>query len=124
MDGRSRRIDRIGSNLLDAAEAVWRGVSRSAHAGVDSAAMERGADCVEAVGGSRGDSRRALCERVRNEAANGEVVTVAAADPLNLAGIVVPGEKVAANSRGYVSFRDGVVIEEERREWEPMANAG
>ncbi|HTZ47427.1 MAG TPA: DEAD/DEAH box helicase [Verrucomicrobiae bacterium] len=60
----------------------------------------------------------------RNEAATGEVVTVAAADPLNLAGIVVPGEKVAANSRGHVSFRDGVVIEEERREWEPMANAG
>jgi len=60
----------------------------------------------------------------RNEPTNGEVVTVAAADPLNLAGIVVPGEKVASNSRGYVSFRDGVVIEEERREWEPMAHAG
>jgi len=60
----------------------------------------------------------------RNEPANEEVVTVAAADPLNLAGIVVPGEKVAANSRGYVSFRDGVVVEEERRDWEPMAHAG
>ncbi len=57
----------------------------------------------------------------RTETASGELVTVSAADPLNLAGIVVPGEKVAANSRGYVSFRDGVVVEEER---EPMAHAG
>lgn len=58
----------------------------------------------------------------RNEAARDEVVIVAAADPLNLAGIVVPGEKVAANSKGYVTFRDGVVIEE--GEWERMAHAG
>ena len=57
----------------------------------------------------------------RTETASAEVVTVSAADPLNLAGIVVPGEKVAANSRGYVSFRDGVVVEQER---EPMAHAG
>jgi ATP-dependent helicase Lhr and Lhr-like helicase len=49
----------------------------------------------------------------RTESANGEIITVSAADPLNLAGIVVPGEKVAANSRQYVSFRDGVVVEEE-----------
>jgi ATP-dependent helicase Lhr and Lhr-like helicase len=49
----------------------------------------------------------------RGEGASGEIVTIAAADPLNLAGIVVPGEKVAANSRQVVSFRDGVVVEEE-----------
>ena len=38
---------------------------------------------------------------------------MSAADPLNLAGIIVPGEKVAANSRQVVSFRDGVVVEED-----------
>jgi ATP-dependent helicase Lhr and Lhr-like helicase len=58
----------------------------------------------------------------RTEPPSGEIVTVSAADPLNLAGIVVPGEKVAANSRQYVSFRDGVVAEEEH--WAPIAQAG
>jgi len=41
----------------------------------------------------------------------GEVVAVAAADPLNLAGILVPGERVAANSGRAVAFRDGVAVE-------------
>jgi ATP-dependent Lhr-like helicase len=58
----------------------------------------------------------------RTEPANGEVITVSAADPLNLAGILVPGERVAANSRQYVSFRDGVVVEEPTLV--PMAHAG
>jgi ATP-dependent helicase Lhr and Lhr-like helicase len=57
----------------------------------------------------------------RSEPASGEIITISAADPLNLAGIVVPGEKVAANSRQYVSFRDGVVVEEE--DSLPMAHA-
>ncbi len=62
----------------------------------------------------------------RTEEPSGEIITVSAADPLNLAGIVVPGEKVASNSRQFVNFRDGVVVEEERRApyWEPMAHAG
>jgi ATP-dependent Lhr-like helicase len=62
----------------------------------------------------------------RTEEPSGEIITVSAADPLNLAGIVVPGEKVASNSRQFVSFRDGVVVEEERRApyWEPMAHVG
>jgi ATP-dependent Lhr-like helicase len=48
---------------------------------------------------------------MRNLAASGEVVTVAAADPLNLVGFIVPGERVAAISGKYVSFRDGIAIE-------------
>jgi ATP-dependent Lhr-like helicase len=39
------------------------------------------------------------------------VVTISAADPLNLAGIVVPGERVPAISGKYVSFKDGVLTE-------------
>jgi ATP-dependent helicase Lhr and Lhr-like helicase len=41
----------------------------------------------------------------------GEIVTISAADPLNLAGIVVPGERVPAISGKYVSFKDGAVVE-------------
>ena len=44
---------------------------------------------------------------------NGDVVTVSAADPLNLMGIVVPGERVPAISGRSVTYRDGVAIEAE-----------
>ena len=49
---------------------------------------------------------------MRREPSVGERVTVAAADPLNLAGIIVPGDRVAANSGTFVTFRDGAVAEE------------
>jgi ATP-dependent helicase Lhr and Lhr-like helicase len=48
---------------------------------------------------------------MKNLPLTGETVTISAADPLNLAGIVVPGERVAAISGKYVSFRDGVLVE-------------
>src|ERR1039457_3720485 len=48
---------------------------------------------------------------MRNLPASGEIVTISAADPLNLVGFIVPGERVAAISGKYVSFRDGVAIE-------------
>jgi len=38
----------------------------------------------------------------------GERLTIAAADPLNLVGIVVPGERIPAISGRSVTFRDGV----------------
>lgn len=47
----------------------------------------------------------------RTEAPNGEIITISAADPLNLAGIVVPGEKIPAISGRFVSFQDGVSVE-------------
>ena len=46
----------------------------------------------------------------RNLAPTGETVTVSAADPLNLVGIVVPGDRVAANSGRTVAFRDGKAV--------------
>jgi ATP-dependent Lhr-like helicase len=51
----------------------------------------------------------------RNAPALGEVVSVSAADPLNLVGIVVPGERVAANSGRLVAFRDGVAVSPSER---------
>jgi ATP-dependent Lhr-like helicase len=44
----------------------------------------------------------------RKRPPTGEILTISAADPLNLTGIVVPGERVAAISGNSVSFRDGV----------------
>jgi ATP-dependent Lhr-like helicase len=42
----------------------------------------------------------------------GDTITVSAADPLNLVGIIVPGERVPAISGKIVSFRDGVATQE------------
>jgi len=47
----------------------------------------------------------------RKLAADGETITLSAADPLNLVGILVPGERVPAISGRSVSFRDGVYAE-------------
>jgi ATP-dependent Lhr-like helicase len=60
----------------------------------------------------------------RNAPAIGEVVTVSAADPLNLVGIVVPGERVAANSGRIVAFRDGVAVSPTERPGVAMLAAG
>lgn len=47
----------------------------------------------------------------RRTPASGEIVTISAADPLNLIGILVPGERVPAISGKSVSFRDGVPLD-------------
>jgi ATP-dependent helicase Lhr and Lhr-like helicase len=45
---------------------------------------------------------------MRKLPASGETITISAADPLNLVGILVPGERVPAISGKTVTFRDGV----------------
>jgi ATP-dependent Lhr-like helicase len=50
---------------------------------------------------------------VRHRQATGELITVSAADPLNLVGIIVPGERVPANSGRIVTFRDGIAVRSE-----------
>ena len=49
----------------------------------------------------------------RKLAPTGETITISAADPLNLIGIIVPGERVPAISGKAVSYRDGVALESE-----------
>jgi ATP-dependent helicase Lhr and Lhr-like helicase len=40
----------------------------------------------------------------------GETITLSSADPLNFAGILVPGERVPATSGKFVAFRDGAAV--------------
>lgn len=47
----------------------------------------------------------------RAEPVTGETITISAADPLNLVGIVVPGAKVLAISSRFVTYRDGMALE-------------
>jgi ATP-dependent Lhr-like helicase len=42
--------------------------------------------------------------------ASEEIITVSAADPLNLVGIIVPGERITSNGPRTVAFRDGVYL--------------
>jgi ATP-dependent helicase Lhr and Lhr-like helicase len=48
----------------------------------------------------------------RNMPETGESITLSAADPLNLAGVLVPGERTPAISGKTVSFRDGTAVQE------------
>jgi len=41
---------------------------------------------------------------------SGDNLTLSSADPLNLVGILVPGEKIPAISGKSVSYRDGVAV--------------
>ena len=52
------------------------------------------------------DSLRA----VRRIDPSGETITISAADPLNLVGIIVPGDRVPAISGRTVTYRDGVFV--------------
>jgi ATP-dependent Lhr-like helicase len=49
---------------------------------------------------------------VRNLPASGGLITISAADPLNLVGIIVPGERIPAIGARMVHFRDGVYVAE------------
>jgi hypothetical protein len=56
------------------------------------------------------------CRTALDEGAHGhaplqpKIVTLSAADPLNLVGIIVPGERVPANSGKTITLRDGATI--------------
>lgn len=51
-----------------------------------------------------------LLRSIRKSPRTGELVTLSAADPLNLQGILVPGSKVPALPANKILFRDGVPI--------------
>jgi ATP-dependent Lhr-like helicase len=60
----------------------------------------------------------------RRQPATGEAIVLSAADPLNLVGIIVPGERVPALTGNYVGYRDGAAIEVPERVAVPLRAAG
>jgi ATP-dependent Lhr-like helicase len=46
----------------------------------------------------------------RDQQSPEETITISAADPLNLVGIIVPGDRVPAISGRYVAFQNGVAV--------------
>ena len=55
------------------------------------------------------DSLRAMRKLAESEG-SAETVTISAADPLNLVGIIVPGDRVPAISGRFVTFRNGAFV--------------
>jgi ATP-dependent Lhr-like helicase len=54
---------------------------------------------------------------------SGEMITLSAADPLNLVGIMIPGERVPAISGRTVTYRDGVAVANEEPRVSPPLSA-
>jgi ATP-dependent Lhr-like helicase len=51
-----------------------------------------------------------LLRSIRKTAASNELITLSAADPLNLHGILTPGPRVAAFTGNRISFRAGLPL--------------
>jgi ATP-dependent Lhr-like helicase len=49
-----------------------------------------------------------LLRSIRKTSAQGELITISAADPLNLQGILTPGPRIAALTANRILFRDGL----------------
>jgi ATP-dependent Lhr-like helicase len=48
--------------------------------------------------------------QARRQAKTGELVSISAADPLNLVGILTPGHRIPATTKNRILFRDGIPI--------------
>ncbi len=72
----------------------------------------RGGRFVESVSGEQFALPAAIgtLKKVRDNKNSGELITLSSADPLNLVGILLPGEKVAVTDQSHIVFLDGIVI--------------
>jgi ATP-dependent Lhr-like helicase len=72
----------------------------------------RGGYFVGGVGGEQFALPEAigLLRSTRKASSNGELITLSAADPLNLQGILTPGARVAAFTPNRIVFRDGLPV--------------
>ena len=46
----------------------------------------------------------------KNKPQASETITISAADPLNLVGIIIPGERVSTMSSKFISITDGAIV--------------
>ncbi|MGZ8186224.1 MAG: hypothetical protein ACXWTL_07245, partial [Methylobacter sp.] len=47
---------------------------------------------------------------IRKLPKNGDLITISAADPLNLTGIITPGQRLSAQANQRVLYRDGIPL--------------
>jgi ATP-dependent Lhr-like helicase len=72
----------------------------------------RGGYFVGGVGGEQFALPEAigLLRSIRKTSATGELITLSAADPLNLQGILTPGPRISALTANRILFRDGLPV--------------
>jgi ATP-dependent Lhr-like helicase len=87
----------------------WRDVLRALQR-LEARGMVRGGRFVTGPSGEQYALPEAVdaLRRVRRSERNGERVWVSAIDPLNLAGVILPGERIAAQSGRGILFVDGI----------------
>jgi ATP-dependent Lhr-like helicase len=56
-----------------------------------------------------------MLREIRKRPLTGETILLSAADPLNLAGIVLPGPRIPALRTNSISYTDGAVTSAEGR---------
>lgn len=72
----------------------------------------RGGRFVESVSGEQFALPTAIgtLKKIRKQVRKGEIIILSAADPLNLVGILLPGEKIGSSVYKQIVFRDGVAV--------------
>jgi ATP-dependent Lhr-like helicase len=95
----------------EANAAPWRELTR-VYRRLEARGEIRGGRFVSGMSGEQFALPQAVerLREVRRTAADGRLVTISAADPLNLAGVVTTGERVRASASGRVVYRDGVPV--------------
>jgi ATP-dependent helicase Lhr and Lhr-like helicase len=108
-----RRYGVIFRRLLEreSIAAPWRELTR-VYRRLEARGEIRGGRFVSGMSGEQFALPRAVerLREVRRSHADGSLIAISTADPLNLAGIVTAGERLRAATRNRVVYRDGVAI--------------
>jgi ATP-dependent Lhr-like helicase len=108
-----RRYGIVFRRLLirEAGAAPWRELTR-VYRRLEARGEIRGGRFVSGMAGEQYALPDAIPElrEVRRTAPAGAVYAVSTADPLNLAGIVTAGARIAARGRNRIAYRDGVPV--------------
>jgi ATP-dependent helicase Lhr and Lhr-like helicase len=86
----------------------------------------RGGRFVQSFAGEQFALPDAVAElrSMRNRSPGGDCVAISSTDPLNLVGIILPGERITASPGNRILFRDGVAIAQQLGdEIRPIGNA-
>ena len=109
-----RRYGVVFRRLLirEAIAPPWRDLAR-VYRRLEARGEIRGGRFVSGMSGEQFALPRAVerLREVRRTAADGRLLAISAADPLNLAGIVTSGDRVRPLPRTRILYRDGVVVD-------------
>ena len=108
-----RRYGVVSRRVLarESTAAPWRDLAR-VYRRLEARGEIRGGRFVSGLSGEQFALPRAIerLREVRRTPADGRVIVIGTADPLNLAGIVTAGDRIRAAARNRLAYRDGVAL--------------